>query len=246
MCDRELRDIDPTDVAEGPSKSTVSQPNNEIQSSTRREENPFTNRALPPLPRLAAENTVPHCAEVENQYIEDAEIPYYVEFLEYVDRPIMLEAHVHEPPRPSLNPSLSTAQTYHTIQECAEHPLTSNLHVPGSNHSSNLSDIDHSAYNSTRQEKEESIYCDNLSYFPDTDSEVSESLYDFHSSYLTDVSEPLQTQHPQQQQQQHQQQQRHKHRQQQQQQWTENEQFLFYTIICFLTLSVLHFLQAQC
>ena len=219
--------------------STESRPNIEIQSSTRREENPFTNRPLPPLPRLAAENTTSHCAEIENQNIEDAEIPYYVEFLEYVDRPIMLEAHVHEPPRPSPNPSLSTAQTYHSIREVAEHPLRSNPHVPVSNHSSNSSDIDCSVYNSTRQEEEESIYCDNLYYFPDTDSEASENLYDFHSSNLTDISEPQQSQHLQQQQQ------RQQQRQQQQQQWTENEQFLFYTIICFLTLSVLHFLRTQ-
>ena len=235
MSDRELRDIQPTDVEEGPSKSTESQPDIEIHSS-RREENPFANRPLPPLPRLAAQNTLPDCAEVENQNNEDTEIPYYVEFLEFVDRPIMLEAHVHEPPRPSPNRSLSTAQTYYTIQECAEHPLTNNLHVPGSNHSSNLSDIDHSAYNSTHQEEEEeqeSIYCDNLSYFPDTDSEALESLYDFHLSNLTGITEPQQTQHLQ-------------HQQRQQQQlWTENEQFFFYTVICFLTLNVLHFLRTQ-
>ena len=236
MPKRELRDIEPSDAENSNSKSTDSQPNTESQSSTRREENSFTNRPLPPLPQLSAENTTPHCAEIENQNIEDAEIPYYVEFLEYVDRPIMLEAHVHEPPRPSPNPSLSTAQTYHTIREVAEHPLTSNLHVPVSNHSSNSSDIDYSVYNSTRQE-EESIYCDNLYYFPDTDSEASENLYDFHSSNLTDISEPQQPQHLHQQQQQHQ--------QHLQQQWTENEQFLFYTIICFLTLSVLHFLRTQ-
>ena len=236
MSDRELRDIEPTDVEEGPSVSTESQPNIEIQSSTKGIENPFTNRALPPLPRLAAENTMSHSAEIENQNIEDAAIPYYVEFLEYVDRPIMLEAHVHEPPRPSQNPSLSTAQTYHSIREVAEHPLRSNPHVPVSNHSSNSSDIDYSIYNSTRQE-EESIYCDNLYYFPDTDSEASENLYDFHSSNLTNISEPQQPQHLHQQQQQHQ--------QHLQQQWTENEQFLFYTIICFLTLSVLHFLRTQ-
>ena len=154
MSNRELRDIEPTDVEEGPSKSTESQPNIETHSSTRREEIPFANRPLPPLPRLAAENSMPHCAEVENQNNEDTEIPYYVEFLEFVDRPIMLEAHVHEPPRPSPNPSLSTALTYYTIREVAGHPLTSNLHVPVSNHSSNLSDIDCNAYNSTRQEEE--------------------------------------------------------------------------------------------
>ena len=238
MSDIELRDIEPTDVEEGPSKLTESQPYTATQSSTRREENPFANRPLPPLPRLAAENTLTHSAEVENQNNEDTEIPYYVEFLEFVDRPIMLEAHVHEPPRPSPNPSLSTAQTYHTIREVAEHPLRSNPHVPVSNHSSNSSDIDYSVYNSTRQE-EESIYCDNLYYFPDTDSEASENLYDFHSSNLLDISEPQQPQHLQQQQQRHQQHLQH-------QQWTENEQFLFYTIICFLTLSVLHFLRTQC
>ena len=236
MSDRELRDIEPTDVEEGPSKSTESQPYSATQSSPRREDNPFTNRPLPPLPRLAAENTTSHCAEIENQNIEDAEIPYYVEFLEYVDRPIMLEAHVHEPPRPSQNPCLSTGQTYHNIREVAEHPLTSNPHLPVSNHSSNSSDIDYSIYNSTRQE-EESIYCDNLYYFPDTDSEASENLYDFHSSNLTDISEPQQPQHLQQQ--------RQQQHLQQQQQWTENEQFLFYTIICFFTLSVLHFLRTQ-
>ena len=107
--------------------------------------------------------------------------------------------------------------------------------MPGSNHFSNLSDVHYSAYNSTRQEEEESIYCDNLSYFPDTNSEASENVYDFHSSNLTNISEPKQTQHLQ-----HQQQQR-----QQQQLWTENEQFFFYTVICFLTLSVLHFLRTQ-
>ena len=233
MSDRELRDIEPTDVEEGPSKSTESQLNTEIRSSTRREENPFSNRPLPPLPRLADENTTPHCAEIENQNIEDEEIPYYVEFLEYVDRPIMLEA--HEPPCPAPNPSLSTAQTYHTIREVAEHPPTSNLHVPGSNRSSNLNDIDYSVYNFTRQE-EESIYCDNLYYFPDSDSEASESLFDFHSSNLTDSSEPLQLQDLRQQQ----------RRQQQQQQWTDDEQYLCYIIICFFTLSVLHFLRTQC
>ena len=228
MSNRELRDIEPTDVEEGPSVSTESQPNTENRSS-RREENPFSNRPLPPLPRLAAENTTPHCAEIENQNIEDEEIPYYVEFLEYVDRPIMLEA--HEPPCPAPNPSLSTAQTYHTIREVAEHPPTSNLHVPGSNRSSNLNDIDYSVYNFTRQE-EESIYCDNLYYFPDSDSEASESLFDFHSSNLTDSSEPLQPQDLRQQ-------------QRQQQQWTDDEQYLCY-IICFFTLSVLHFLRTQC
>ena len=202
MSDRELRDIEPTDVEEGPSVSTKSQPNIEIQSSTRGIENPFTNRALPPLPRLAAENTTSHSAEIGNQNIEDAEIPYYVEFLEYVDRPIMLEAHVHEPPRPSQNPCLSTGQTYHNIREVAEHPLTSNPHLPVSNHSSNSINIDYSVYNSTRQEKEESIYCDNLSYFPDTDSEASGNPYDFHSSNLTYISEPQQPQHLQQQRQQ--------------------------------------------
>ena len=211
MSERGRRDIEPTDVEEGPSVSTESQPNTENRSS-RREENPFSNRPLPPLPRLAAENTTPHCAEIENQNIEDEEIPYYVEFLEYVDRPIMLEA--HEPPCPAPNPSLSTAQTYHTIREVAEHPLTSNLHVPVSNHSSNLSNIDHSSYNTTRQE-EESPYCDNLSYFPDTDSEASESLYDFHSSNLTDISEPQQPQHLQQQ--------RQQQHLQQQQQWTDRK-----------------------
>ena len=238
MSDRELRDIEPTDVEEGPSVSTESQPNIEIQSSTRGLEKPFTNRALPPLPRLAAENTTSHSAEIGNQNIEDAEIPYYVEFLEYVDRPIMLEAHVHEPPRPSPNPSLSTAQTYHSIREVAEHPLRSNPHVPVSNHSSNSSDIDCSVYNSTRQEEEESIYCDNLSYFPDTDSVASGNPYAFHSSNFSDISEPQQPQHLQQQQQRHQQHLQH-------QQWPENEQFLFYTIVCFLTLSVLHFLRTQ-
>ena len=229
MSNRELRDIEPTDVEEGPSKSTESQLNTEIRSTTRREENPFSNRPLPPLPRLAAKNTTPHCAEIENQNIEDEEIPYYVEVLEYVDRPIMLEA--HEPPCPAPNPSLSTAQTYHTIREVAEHPPTSNLHVPGSNRSSNLNDIDYSVYNFTRQE-EESIYCDNLYYFPDSDSEASESLFDFHSSNLTDSSEPLQQQDLRQ--------------QQQQQQYTDDEQYLYYIIICFFTLSVLHFLRTQC
>ena len=206
MPKRELRDIEPSDAENSNSKSTDSQPNTESQSSTRREENPFTSRPLPPLPQLSAENTTPHCAEIENQNIEDTEIPYYVEFLEYVDRPIMLEAHVHEPPSPSPNPSVSGAHTNHIIREVAEHPLASNLHVPVSNHSSNLNDIDYSVYNFTCQE-EESIYCDNLSYFPDTDSEAPENLYDCHSSNLTDISGPQQTQHLQQQQQQRQQQQ---------------------------------------
>ena len=171
MPKRELRDIEPSDAENSNSKSTDSQPNTESQSSTRREENPFTSRPLPPLPQLSAENTTPHCAEIENQNIEDTEIPYYVEFLEYVDCPIMLEGVVHEPPRPSPNPCLSIAQTYHTIREVAEHPATSNLHVPVSNHSSNLSNTDHSSYNTTRQE-EESPYCDNLSNIPAADSKV--------------------------------------------------------------------------
>ena len=228
MPERELRDLELSDAENSICKATDSQPNTESQSSTRKEENPFTSRPLPPLPQLSAENTTPHCAEIENQ---NTEIPYYVEFLEYVDRPVMLEAHVHEPPSPSPNPSVSAAQTNHIIRDVAEHPLASNLHVPVSNHSSNLSNVDHSVYNSTCQEEEESIYCDNLYYFPNTDSEASENLYDFHSSNITDISEP------QQRQQQH---------LQQQQQWTENEQFLFYTILCFLTLSVLHFLRTQC
>ena len=74
--DRALRDIEPTDVAEGPSKSTEYSPNTEMQSSTMREGNPFTNRPLPPLPQLAAENAASQSAEIENQNIEDAEIPY--------------------------------------------------------------------------------------------------------------------------------------------------------------------------
>ena len=44
-----------------------------------REENPFTNRPLPPLQRLAAKNTAPHCAEIENQNIKGTEKPDYVE-----------------------------------------------------------------------------------------------------------------------------------------------------------------------
>ena len=70
-----------------------------------REENPFTNRPLPPLQRLDAKNTAPHCAEIENQNIKGTEKPYYVESLIHVDRPIRLKAHVHAPPRLSPNPS---------------------------------------------------------------------------------------------------------------------------------------------
>ena len=173
-----------------------------------------------------------HCVQIENQNIdEDVDIPYYVEFLEYVDRPIMLEAYVpHNQPCLSPNPRPSTSQTYYAVRDASEHSLPSTSNLQRNHRSSYLTDdSEYSYYYSTRED--ESPYCDNLCYVPDSDT--SDDLNDF------DVIEPPQ------QQQQHQRDQPQQQLLQLQQQQAEDEQYLYYTILCFLTLSVLYYLRTQ-
>ena len=176
-----------------------------------------------------------HCVQIENQNIdEDVDIPYYVEFLEYVDRPIMLEAYVpHNQPCLSPNPRPSTSQTYYAVRDASEHSLPSTSNLQRNHRSSYLTDdSEYSYYYSTREDK--SPYCDNLCYVPDSDT--SDDLNDF------DVIEPPQQE---QQQQQHQRDQPQQQLLQLQQQQAEDEQYLYYTILCFLTLSVLYYLRTQ-
>ena len=232
MSDREVANVEPTDVEESNSESTESQLQTGI-STAEREENPFRNRPLPPLPQPAVNTT--HCVQIENQNIaEDVDIPYYVEFLEYDDRPIMLEAYVpHNQSCLSPNPRPSTSQTYYAVRDASEHSLPSTSNLQRNHRSSYLTDdSEYSYYYSTRED--ESPYCDNLCYVPDSDT--SDDLNDF------DVIEPPQQQ---QQQQQHQRDQPQQQLLQLQQQQAEDEQYLYYTILCFFTLSVLYFLRTQ-
>ena len=233
MSDREVANVEPTDVEESNSESTESQLQTGI-STAEREENPFRNRPLPPLPQPAVNAT--HCVQIENQNIdEDVDIPYYVEFLEYVDRPIMLEAYVpHNQPCLSPNPRPSTSQTYCTVRDVSEHSLPSTSNLQRNHCSSYLNDDSEiSYYYSTRED--ESPYCDNHCYVPDSDT--SDDLHDLH------VIEPPQQEQQQQQHQRDQPQQQLLQLQQQQQ--AEDEQYLYYTILCFFTLSVLYFLRTQ-
>ena len=118
--------------------------------ATQRKKSTYRGRPLPPLPPpLPPPRDRSLKLGSGNHSVSDSEEPYYLEVLEHVDRPINVEATVHEPPTEPSTPK----PMFRSHREFDK--LPSELRT-----SSNLAVSD----------TEESPYCDNLSYFPDVET----------------------------------------------------------------------------
>ena len=112
------------------------------------------NRPLPPLP--PPRERIPQLSSSGNPALSDSDEPYYVEVLEHVDRPINVRATV--PKEPSTpKPIFKSHKDFEKLAVQA---------------SSNLNVSDSAAHVDLKPDtEEESPYCDNLSYFPDVETD---------------------------------------------------------------------------
>ena len=105
------------------------------------------NRPLPPLP--PPRERIPQISSGISA-LSDVEEPYYVEVLEHVDRPINVRATVHQVPVPKEPSTPKPIFKSHKDFEKLAVQASSNLNATAD---------------------EESPYCDNLSYFPDVETD---------------------------------------------------------------------------
>ena len=128
-------------------------------------DNLYKDRPLPPTPQ-----TTENVTQAQNIYDTTDDEPPYIEFLEHVDRPITIQALIHEPPRtpPRPKPVLREARTkvYQANEEKINNVSKPNLQSLSTPTSGNIEPCDNLI-------QEESDYCDNLCYIPDSEAAKS-------------------------------------------------------------------------
>ena len=141
-------------------------------------DNLHKNRPLPPTPQATGNIT-----QAQNIYDTTDDEPPYIEFLEHVDRPITIQALIHERPRtpPRPKPVLREARTkvYQAKEETTNNEINLNpqsLSTPGSRNTEPCDNLI----------QEESGYCENPCYIPN--SEAAESVHDV---YAADPDPPV-------------------------------------------------------
>ena len=145
-------------------------------------DNPYKNRPLPPTPQPTRRPTE-NITQGQNIYDTTDDEPPYIEFLEHVDRPITIQALIHEPPHTPPRPKPVLREERNKIYQAKEEKMNNesnpNLQSPSTPTSGNIEPCDNLV-------QEESDYCDNPCYIPD--SESAESVHDV---YAADPDPPV-------------------------------------------------------
>ena len=160
----ELREFGCTRGVDDEGFSEIGEPEESItELATQREKSTHNRRPLPPLPPPRDRSLKLGSG---NHSVSDSEEPYYVEVLEHVDRPINIEATVHEQPREPSKPK-PIFKSHRDFEKLpSQLQSSSNLAASDIVRNGNLRmDAEYGDSNS-----EESPYCDNLSYFPDVET----------------------------------------------------------------------------
>ena len=141
-------------------------------------DNLYKNRPLPPTPQPTENIT-----QAPNIYDTTDDEPPYIKFFEDVDRPITIQALIHEPPRTPQRPKPvrreARTKIYQAKEEITNNESNLNLQSPSTPTSGNIELC-------ANLIQEESDYCDNPCYIPN--SAAAESVHDV---YAADPDPPV-------------------------------------------------------